>query len=157
MAKVTSLINRVLTLVLVMLSWTRVAVGRLIPWYQPIQKPDSVKVFALSDAAWLELRAGRDITNQDKGEPKSTGGQQDQSKSGDSAKSKDAEDKKGDEGQKDQKDPSKTADCQDDKPKSGDDKKGPSPDAGDNKKDAAKPGPCEGPGGGDGDMGGTGG
>ena len=154
MAKVTIFLHRVLTLVLFLFSWTRVAVGRLIPWYQPIHKPGSVKVFALSDAAWLELRAGGDLTNQDNGESKTTDGQQDRSKSGDTAKSKDSDDKKSGEEKKDQ---SQRADCQDAKSKTGDDKENPSPNADDQKKDAAKPDECKGPGGGDGDMGGGGG
>ncbi|MGZ4831726.1 MAG: hypothetical protein ACXVZQ_02305 [Terriglobales bacterium] len=134
MSKVKTLFSRVSVLVIFLVSCTRVALTRMFPPPQPAAAPPSAKVFALTDAAWAELRAGHEIAVQDK-------------KSGD--------EQKGPSKSEDKKEPSKRADC--DKGKSGDDQKSTQP--GDDKKtDSAKSGECdEGPGAGDGDMGGTGG
>jgi hypothetical protein len=99
----------------------------------------NAKVFALTEAAWLELRAGVSA-NQDKGG----------SKSGD-------EKKEPSKGREDDKERSKNGDCDKDGSKSADDNKGASPSGEDKKRDASKSGDCDGPGGGDGDVGGTGG
>ena len=117
-------------------------VARIWPFQQASQKPPSVKVFALTEAAWLELRAGGAGAAQDKSG----------SKSGDDKKepSKGSEDKK---------ERAKGSDCDKGGSKSSDDKKDASPSADDKKKDAPKSGECNnsGPGGGDGDTGGGGG
>ncbi|MGZ4817418.1 MAG: hypothetical protein ACXVZJ_02265 [Terriglobales bacterium] len=143
MSKVKTLFSRVSVLVIFLVSCTRVALTRMFPPPQPAADPPSAKVFALTDAAWAELRAGHEVAVQDK-------------KSGD--------EQKGPSKSEDKKEPSKRADC--DKGKSGDDQKSTQPgddkksrQPGDDKKtDSAKSGECdEGPGAGDGDMGGTGG
>jgi len=138
MSKLTKRLNSVFVFALFLFSCTRLAFARVWPFSPSSQKPPSVKVFALSEAAWLELRAG-DGAAQDKSG----------SKSGDDKKepSKGSEDKK----------ERAKADC--DKGKDGDDKKNASPNADDKKKDAPKSGECDnaGPGGGDGDTGGGGG
>lgn len=147
MAKVTNFLARILTLVLFALSWTRVAVSRILPFSQSAE-PSTEKVFALTEAEWSELRAGGDVAGQEKSEPKSADTQQDKSKGDNEAK-----DSSKSEPTKDQ---AKKADCDKAAPKAGEEKGSPS--AEDKKKDAAKPGECEqGPGGGDGDMGGGGG
>ena len=138
MSKLTTLLNRVFVSVVFLLSGTRLAVARILPLSQSGQKPPSAKVFALTEAAWLELGAGGD------------GAQQDTKSSEEKKKEppKSSEEKK--------KEPPKSSDqgkeqkkgegCDKGGSKSGDEKKG----------DASKSGEC-GPGGGDGDMGGTGG
>ncbi len=148
MAKVTSFLARILTLVLFAFSWTRVAVGRILPFSHSAEHPPTAKVFALTEAEWSELRAGRDVASQEKSEPKGADTQQDKSKNDSEAKdSSKPEDKK---------DQAKGANCDKAAPKTGEDKGSPSGE--DKTKDAPKPGECEqGPGGGDGDMGGTGG
>jgi hypothetical protein len=156
MAKLTTLFNRILMLVVFLLSCTRGAVTRIFPSYQPVQKAPTAKVFALAEAAWLELRTGADVVNQDRGESQGADGQrskrseEERSRPGDDAKgeAKDSEDKQ---------EPSKSADS--DGAKRGEDKKDASPSGDEKKKDATKPDQSkdEGPGGGDGDMGGTGG
>lgn len=147
MAKVTSVLARILTLVLFAFSWTRVAVSRILPVSPPAEQPPAAKVFALTEAEWSELRAGRDVAGQEKSGPKSADTQQDRSKGGNEPKdSSKTEDKK---------DQAKGANCDKAAPKSGEEKGSPS---GEEKKDTPKPGECEqGPGGGDGDMGGGGG
>ncbi len=136
MAKVVSFLSRILALVLFALSWTRVAVGRILPFFNPPQEPRSAKVFALTDAEWNELRAGRDVAGQEKSEPKSADAQQDKSEN--------------------KNDQAKSRDCDKAAPKEAEDKGSQSGE--DKKKDGPKPGECQqGPGGGDGDMGGGGG
>ena len=134
MSKLITLFSRVSVFVVFLVSCTRVALTRMFPPPQPTPNPPSAKVFALTDAAWGELRAGREVAFQEK---------------------KSEDEQKGPSKSEDKKEPSKKADCG--KAKTGDDKKGTQ--AGDDKKtDSAKSGDCDkGPGGGDGDMGGTGG
>jgi len=146
MSKLRTLFNRVLVFVLFVLTGVRVAVARILPASQSSRKPPSAKVFALTEVAWLELRVGGDGANQgtksddDKKKPsKSSDDKKEPSKSGDDKKepSKSRDDSK---------EQSKSSDCDKGGSKSGDDQKG----------DASKSGEC-GPGGGDGDTGGTGG
>ena len=127
MSKLTTLLNRVFVSVVFLLSGTRLAVARILPLSQSGQKPPSAKVFALTEAAWLELGAGGD------------GAQQDTK----SSEEKKKEPPKNSDQGKEQK---KGEGCDKGGSKSGDEKMG----------DASKSGEC-GPGGGDGDMGGTGG
>lgn len=148
MARVKNLLSRVLTFVLFALSWTRVAVGRILPFFNPPQEPRSAKVFALTDAEWNELRAGRDVASQEKSEPKGADAQQDKSKDGNEAKDLSKTEDKNDQ--------AKSGDCDKAAPKEAEDKGSQSGE--DKKKDGPKPGECQqGPGGGDGDMGGGGG
>ncbi len=152
MSKLKKRLNSVFVFVLFLFSCTRLAFARIWPFQQSSQKPPSVKVFALTEAAWLELRAGSDGANQDKSGSKSGDDKKGASPSGDDKK-KDAspsgDDKK--------KDASKSGDCDKGGSKSGDDNKGAAPSGDDKKKDAAPSADCEGPGAGDGDTGGTGG
>ncbi len=144
MAKVTTLLNRILALVFLLFGWTRVAVARLVPWYQPVQKPAAVKVFALTEEEWMQLRSGQAVAAQEQSAPKGADEQKDSSKKGEDS-NKSADEKK---------DQAKSAECGKSNSKP-DDKKGESPKEA---KDSAKPGECDqGPGGGDGDMGGGGG
>ena len=142
MSKLKKRLNSVFVFVIFLFSCTRLAFTRIWPFQQASQKPPSVKVFALTEAAWLELRAGGAGAAQDKSG----------SKSGDDKKepSKGSEDKK---------ERAKGSDCDKGGSKSSDDKKDASPSADDKKKDAPKSGECNnsGPGGGDGDTGGGGG
>jgi hypothetical protein len=153
MSKLKKRLNGLFVFVIFLFSCTRLAFTRIWPFQHSSQKPPSVKVFALTEAAWLELRAGGDGAAQDKSG----------SKGGDEKKepSKSSEDKK---------EPSKSGDCDKGGSKSGDDDKGAAPSGeekktgaaptgDDKKKDASKSGDCDnaGPGGGDGDTGGTGG
>ncbi|HVP43624.1 MAG TPA: hypothetical protein VMS96_09325 [Terriglobales bacterium] len=140
MRKVKGFLSRILTLVLFALSWTRVAVGRILPVFSPSPEPRSAKVFALTEAEWSALRADNSAATQEKS------ADQQQDKSNGAGRDKDSS--KGE----DKKDQAKSPDCEKAAPKTGDEQKSTE----DKKKDAAKP--CEqGPGGGDGDMGGTGG
>jgi len=138
MAKLDKLLTRVCVFVLFLLTGTRLAIARILPWSS--QKPPSAKVFALSDAAWAELRAADDPARQDKSE------------------SKNAEDQKAPSKNDDAKDKSKTADCNKGNAKNSEQKKGTAPSGEEKKEDSSKRGECDsGPGGGDGDTGGTGG
>ncbi len=144
MSKLTTLLNRVFVSVVFLLTGTRLAVARILPAPQSSQQPPSAKVFALTEAAWLELRAGGDGANQDT----KSGDDKEPSKSSDDKKERS---KSGD----DKKEPPKSSDDSKEQSKGGDCDKGGSK-SGDDKKDASKSGDC-GPGGGDGDTGGSGG
>jgi hypothetical protein len=146
MSKLEKLFNRGFMFLVFLVTGTRLAVGRILPTPQPGPKPSSAKVFALTEAAWLELRAGGDGANQD---TKSSEDKKEHSKSGDDKK----EPSKSTEGSKEQ---SKGSDCDKGGSKGRDDNKGASPSGDDKNKDASKSGEC-GPGGGDGDTGGSGG
>jgi hypothetical protein len=56
MSRMTTWLNRVLMSLVFLLTGTRGAVARIFPAYDPDPKPASEKVFALTEAAWLELR-----------------------------------------------------------------------------------------------------
>ncbi len=127
MSKLTTLFNRIFVSVVFLLTGTRVAVARILPLPQSSQKPPSARVFALTEAAWLELRAGGDGAQQD-------------------TKSSEEKKKEPPKSSDQSKEQSKGEGCDKGGSKSGDDKKG----------DASKSDEC-GPGGGDGDTGGTGG
>ena len=137
MSKLTTLLNRIFVSVVFLLTGTRLGVARILPAPESNPEPPSAKVFALTEAAWLELRAGSDGAQQDtksseekkKEPPKSEEKKKEPPKSGDQSKEQ-----------------SKGEGCDKGGSKSGEEKKG----------DASKSGEC-GPGGGDGDMGGTGG
>lgn len=153
MSRLTKRLNSVFVFVLFLFSCTRLAFTRIWPFQQSSQTPPSVKVFALTEAAWLELRTGGGAANQDKSASKSGDDKKEAAPSGD--------DKKGAAPSGDDKktDASKSGDCDKGGSKSGDDKKGAAPSGDDKKTDAAKSGDCDnsGPGGGDGDTGGSGG
>lgn len=140
MARLTSLLSRILAFVLFALSWTRVAVARILPILGPAQEHRSVKVFALTEADWSALRAGSPVAAQEK----SADNQQE--------KSKDAEQAKDSSKSEGKQDPAKSADC-DQASNKDEENKG----AEGKQPEAPKPADCQGPGGGDGDMGGTGG
>jgi len=137
MSKLTTLLQRVFVSVVFLLTGTRLGVARILPAPQSSQEPRSAKVFALTEAAWMELRAAGDGGNQDtKSEDEN---KKERSKSGDDKK----EPPKSSDESKEQ---SKGRDCDKGGSKSGEDKKG----------DASKSDEC-GPGGGDGATGGSGG
>lgn len=147
MSRVTSFFNRVLALVLLLSSGARLAVARILPFSQATEEPAAAKVFALTEAAWQELRAGGAVSAQQKDESNNAQPKQESSK----------EAKENNQPTKDagtEKDPSKNPECQEPAAKPGDDSK--TSQAEEKAKDGAKP-ECESPGGGDGDMGGTGG
>ncbi len=136
MSKANRLFNSIVAFVVFLFSSTRVAIARI--WHAP-QQPPTAKVFALTEAAWLELRSGA-AAAQASGESKSGGDQKEQPKA--SEEKKEAPKNGGE-----QKEPPKTADS--DKGRS---------EGGEDKSSAPKSGEGEqGPGGGDGDMGGSGG
>ena len=144
MSKVEKLFNRVLMFMVFVSAGARLAVARIFPPPQLDPKPPAVKVFALSEAAWLELRTVSDGPNQEKKgsddkkeSPKSSDSDKDTSKSSDTAKSQ------------------SKSDCDKDSSKSQNDSKGAAP-SGEKQRDASQNSEC-GPGGGDGDTGGSGG
>lgn len=146
MTKLEKLFNRFLVFVVFLSTGARLAVARIFPASPLSQKPPSAKVFALTEAAWLELRAASDGVNQEKNSvddqkegPKSREGNKDSSKKSDAGKEQ-----------------SKSKDCDKDGSKSRGENKGASPSGDDKKGDASKSGEC-GPGGGDGNTGGSGG
>ena len=137
MSKITTLLNKILVFVVFLPTCTRLAVARI--FSHPDAEPPSARVFALSETAWLELRAVADGQNQDQRGPKAG-----DNKADSKAKDKDKEGSKTGEEKK----PDTKAKC---------DKGAPNSDA--EKKTVPPSGECtdEGPGGGDGDMGGGGG
>ncbi len=120
-------------------SCTRGALARIWPAVSPAAEPPAQKVFALSDAAWQELRGGVDPVQQT-GDSKSGDEQKQPPKAGDEQKEAP---KAGD----DQKEPPQSADSDKGRSGGGEDKSG-APNTGEGE---------QGPGGGDGDMGGSGG
>lgn len=121
MSKLKKLHNRVLVFAVFLLTFTRLTVARILPSARTDRNP-SPKVFALTEAAWAELRAGVDLAYDDQVTSK-------------------RDDEKKDTPKGDEKDTSKSDDKKDGS--KGDDKKDSS--KGDDKKDA-------GTGGGDGDV-----
>jgi len=117
MSKLKKLRNRVLVSAIFLLSCTRLTVARILPsaWTSPKPNPT---VFALSDAAWAELRAGVDFTTDDKTTQKSSDDKKDAAKSDDKdgSKSGDKDAAKSD----DKKDASKSDDKKDASPGGGD-------------------------------------
>lgn len=105
MSKLKKLRNRVLVFAIFLLSCTRLTVARILPSAWTSQKPNPT-VFALSDAAWAELRAGAEFMDDDKDK-------KDASQSGDKkdADKKDADKK--DASKDDKKDASKSDDKKD--------------------------------------------
>ena len=138
MSKLTTLLNRVFVSVVFLLTGTRLGAARILPPPQSSQEPPSAKVFALTEAAWLELRAGGDGAQQD---TKNT-----EEKKKEPPKSSEEKKKEPPKSSDQSKEQSKGEGCDQGGSKSGDEKKG----------DASKSDEC-GPGGGDGDTGGTGG
>ncbi len=136
MSKANRLFNSIVAFVVFLFSCTRVAIARI--WHAP-QKPPTAKVFALTEAAWLELRSGG-AAAQAADESKSRDHQKEQPKSSEDKKEAP---KSGD----DKKQPPKSADSDKGRSEGGEDKSG-APKAGEGE---------QGPGGGDGDMGGSGG
>ncbi|HVP50919.1 MAG TPA: hypothetical protein VMT05_02345 [Terriglobales bacterium] len=134
----TTLLNRAFVSVVFLLTGTRLGVARILPAPQSSPEPQSAKVFALTEAAWLELRAGGDGAQQD---TKSS-----EEKKKEPPKSSEEKKKEPPKSGDQSKEQSKGEGCDKGGSKSGDEKKG----------DASKSGEC-GPGGGDGDMGGSGG
>jgi len=65
MSKLKKLRNRVLVFVVFLLSCTRLTIARILPSAWTTQKPNPT-VFALSDAAWADLRAGAEFMDDDK-------------------------------------------------------------------------------------------
>jgi len=150
MSKLTTLFNRVLVFVVFVLTGARLAVARIFPAPQSSQQPPTAKVFALTEAAWSQLRAGTDVASQDKGETKSGDDQKAGSKGDENNKgpSKSTDEKK---------EPSKSAECDKAGSKRADKNICVTP-SDYEKKEGSKSSECqEGPGGGDGDTGGTGG
>jgi len=146
MSKLESLFHRILVCVMFVLTGARLAVARILPAPQSSQMPPSIKVFALTEDAWLGLRAGGDSANQ---EAKSN---DDKAKPSESSADKTGPSKSAD----DKKAPSKSAEESKEQSKSGNCGKGGSTSGDQKKGDASKSSEC-GPGGGDGDAGGTGG
>lgn len=137
MAKLRKLSSRLVVFVIFVLSLTRVMVARILPWtaHAP-ERPSATKVFALSEAEWLQLRAIDEKNSPQQSEEKKS-----------TPQSPDAKDEQAKSDEKKMQKP----EC---KPKSeGQNTPAPS----DDKDKSTKPACEEGPGGGDGDMGGTGG
>jgi nucleosome binding factor SPN SPT16 subunit len=127
MSKLKKLRNRVLVSAIFLLSCTRLTVARILPSAWTSDKPNPT-VFALSEAAWVELRAGVDFTTDDKATQKSGDDKKDATKSDDKAASK-SDDKKDSSKSDDKKDSSKPDDKKD--ASKSDDKKEASPGGGD--------------------------
>ncbi len=179
MEKVRKLSNRIVIFLIFLLSMARVAVARIWPFHPPAGKAAAPKVFALTEADWLALRAIGDkgskstpnAQQQSPEDKKATAPNPENKDKAKSGEEKQAEEKKLDDKKaEDKKSESAKDDCI---PFNADDEKGAAPakdaknakdakdvkdakDAKDAKKNTKKP--CEpGKGGGDGDLGGTGG
>lgn len=146
MAKLKKLSSRLVVFVILVLSFTRVMVARIIPWVQSPDKAPAMKIFALTDAQWLELRAVDDKNSSQQTAEKKTP-PPDTDVKDEQAKPEEKKPKKSDEKN------TQKPEC---KPKI-DAKNSPQP--ADKDTGATTEPPCDeaSPGGGDGDMGGTGG
>ena len=112
MSRLKKLSNHVFVFVIFLLTSTRLTVARILPFARTSQKPNP-SIFALTEAAWAELRAGVDFRTDDEGASKSSDDKKDASKSDDKKDAAKSDDKKDASKGDDKKDASKTDDKKD--------------------------------------------
>lgn len=112
MSKLKKLHNRVLVFAIFLLTGARLTVARILPFARTNPKPNPT-VFALTEAAWAELRAGVDFTSDDQNPSKSSDDKKDASKNDDKKDASKNDDKKDASKNDDKKGASKTDDKKD--------------------------------------------